>query len=99
MPCNLKAYATKTEVELRYIIRDAAEAAANMHGFDDVAECKYLDQVNDATTVLARRAAVVANSPAARADFYDDPTEGPVASPHDAWYAEQAAARRAAGGR
>lgn len=140
MPCNLKAYAKKTEVELRYIIKDAAEAAVAMRGVSDDAERKYLDQVNDATTVLATRAAKLAarkpwicdeckrpmtEKQAVRAmekgcpagcsgldvhevlpdvghgvapfdGGYDDPAEGPVATPHDAWYAEQAAARRAA---
>ena len=38
----------KTEAELRYIIRDAGEAARAMRGHDPKAEAKYLDQINDA---------------------------------------------------
>ena len=44
-----------TDAELRYIIKDAGAAALNMRGFDAMAEAKYLDQVNDAQTVLAYR--------------------------------------------
>lgn len=52
------AYHAKTDSELRYIIRDAGEAATAMRGHSPEAECKYLDQVNDACTVLhARKAA------------------------------------------
>lgn len=50
------AYSDKTEAELRFILKDAGEAARNMRGFDYAAECKYLDQVNEAATELARRA-------------------------------------------
>lgn len=46
------AYWSKTEAELRYIIRDAGEAARAMRDIDAKAEGKYLDQVNDACTVL-----------------------------------------------
>jgi hypothetical protein len=45
----------KTDAELRYIQKDASEAARNMRGMDDKAEGKYLDQVNDASTVLRYR--------------------------------------------
>lgn len=45
-------YWNKSVDELRYIIADAGEAAVNMRGFDPVAECKYLDQINDASTIL-----------------------------------------------
>jgi hypothetical protein len=45
-------YWKKSEAELRFIIADAGEAAINMRGFDEVAEAKYLDQANDAATVL-----------------------------------------------
>jgi hypothetical protein len=48
-------YRNKTEAELHYIIRDAGEAAQAMRGVDARAECKYLDQVNDAATELHRR--------------------------------------------
>ena len=50
----------KTNEELRYIIKDAGEAAKNMRGFDYQAECKYLDQINDAATELSRRMKVAA---------------------------------------
>jgi thymidylate synthase ThyX len=42
-------------VSLRYIIKDASEAAAAMRGHDAAAEGKYADQVNDAATILAYR--------------------------------------------
>ena len=45
----------KTTAELHYIIKDAGEAAQAMKGIDTKAECKYLDQVNDAMTELGRR--------------------------------------------
>jgi len=48
-------YSDKSEAALRYIIKDASEAAINMRGMDDKAESKYLDQVNDACTELHRR--------------------------------------------
>jgi hypothetical protein len=41
---------------LRYIIKDAGGASFNMRGLNYEAECKYLDQVNDASTVLRYRA-------------------------------------------
>lgn len=48
-------YHKLTNGMLRYIIEDAGEAAECMRGFDFIAECKYLDQVNDACTVLRYR--------------------------------------------
>lgn len=49
-------YASKTEAELIYIIKDAAEAAGAMRAMGNLsAECKYLDQMNDASTELYRR--------------------------------------------
>lgn len=49
-------YWRETDAALRYILRDAAEAAQNMHDMgNDAAERKYLDQVNDACTVIAWR--------------------------------------------
>lgn len=48
-------YSKKTSAELNYILKDAREAANNMRGFDAKAEAKYLDQINDACTELARR--------------------------------------------
>ncbi len=53
--CNLKSYRSKSDAELRYIIKDAGEAALAMRGVNTVAEAKYLDQVNDACTVLNER--------------------------------------------
>lgn len=52
---NLPSYWKKTDAELHYIIRDAGEAARAMRGLNHDAECKYLDQVNDASTVLYQR--------------------------------------------
>lgn len=40
---------------LRYIIQDAGTAAKNMRGWNDAAEAKYMDQMNDASTVLGYR--------------------------------------------
>jgi ribosomal protein L22 len=55
MSCNLAAFAHKTNDELRYIMKDAREAADAVRNHDVAAECKYLDQVNDAATILYRR--------------------------------------------
>ena len=49
------AYWNKPVAQLQYIIKDAGEAARAMRGVDDTAEAKYLEQVNDAVTVLAHR--------------------------------------------
>ena len=54
-PIPYHEYHNKRDAELRYIIKDAGEAAQNMRGMDTEAECKYLDQVNDACTVLRYR--------------------------------------------
>lgn len=48
-------YSTKSIAELEYIAKDAKEAAECMRGLDAVAECKYLDQVNDAVSELYKR--------------------------------------------
>ena len=48
-------YRKKSDAELRYIIKDAGEAVQAMRDIDRNAECKYLDQVNDACTELHRR--------------------------------------------
>ena len=48
-------YHKKSSHALRYIIKDAGEAAKAMQGHDKRAEAKYLDQVNDASTVLYYR--------------------------------------------
>ena len=55
MPLKGHAYHTKTDAELRYIIKDAGEAARAMQGHNSTAEGKYLDQVDDAHTVLYYR--------------------------------------------
>lgn len=49
-------YRRKSDAELRFIIQDAGEAALAMRGVSVQAEGKYLDQVNDATTELHKRA-------------------------------------------
>lgn len=54
-PLSDHAYHKKTNAELEYIVKDAGEAAKAMQGHNPAAEAKYLDQVNDATTVLAYR--------------------------------------------
>lgn len=48
-------YFSKSDDELRFILRDASEAAEAMRHFDRAAECKYLEQIDDAATVLAQR--------------------------------------------
>lgn len=58
MPIADHDYHHKSDQELRYIIKDAGQAAeANhpRHGGDPKAHNKYLDQVNDAHTVLGYR--------------------------------------------
>jgi len=55
MPIKGHEYHTKTNAELNYIIKDAGKAAIAMKGHDPKAEAKYLDQVNDASTVLHYR--------------------------------------------
>lgn len=51
-PLRGHPYHQKSYDELVYIVKDAGEAARNMKGLDDRAEGKYLDQVNDALTIL-----------------------------------------------
>ena len=48
-------FKSKTDAELHYIIKDASEAARAMRDHNPQAEAKYLDQVNDACTVLGAR--------------------------------------------
>lgn len=55
-PIPHSPYHAKSDAELRYIMRDASEARANMQGIgNSQAENKYADQVNDAATVLGYR--------------------------------------------
>lgn len=49
---------TLTVSELLFTARDAHEAAKNFQGWNATAECKYLDQVNDACSVMAYRLAL-----------------------------------------
>ncbi len=49
-------YHSKSADELRFIIRDAGLAANAMRDHDAKAEGKYLDQQNDANTILGWRA-------------------------------------------
>ena len=53
MPIAGHPYHTKTNDELQYIAKDASEAAKAQRGM--ASEGKYLDQVNDAATVLGWR--------------------------------------------
>lgn len=53
MPLKGHTYHTKTDAELRYIRKDAGQAARVQKGMSS--EPKYLDQVNDAETVLHYR--------------------------------------------
>ncbi len=55
MPLRGHDYHGKTDAELHYIIKDAGEAAKAMRDHSPKSESKYLDQVNDAHTVLGYR--------------------------------------------
>lgn len=55
MPLKGHPYHTKSDAELHYIIKDAGAAAKAMKGHSPSSESKYLDQVNDASTVLHHR--------------------------------------------
>lgn len=55
MPLKGHPWHRKSDEELRYIIRDAGEAAKAMRGHNRTAEDKYLDQVNDASSILYYR--------------------------------------------
>lgn len=55
-------YCNKTEAELRFIIKDANEAAIYAKDLGNPqAEAKYLDQVNDACSELYRRKQKIRN--------------------------------------
>ena len=56
---------TKTDAELEFIRKDAAEAYRAISSFDQIAAGKYADQVNDACTVIAYRRARKAKNMAA----------------------------------
>lgn len=53
-PIPNSAYHAKSDAELRYIIKDAGEAAGAAQSMGKL-ETKYNDQVNDAATVLGYR--------------------------------------------
>lgn len=53
MPLADHPYHKKTDAELKYIIKDAGKSAKDFKG--EKSEAKYLDQVNDASTVLYYR--------------------------------------------
>ena len=53
MPLKLHPYHTKSDAELRGIVKDAGETARVQKGMSS--EGKYLDQMNDASTVLHYR--------------------------------------------
>jgi hypothetical protein len=55
MPLRGHRFHSLPDHALTYIIKDAGEAARCMKDFDSGAEGKYLDQVNDAFTVLNYR--------------------------------------------
>jgi len=54
-PIEGHEYHKKSDAELRYILKDAGNAAKAMKDHSPRAESKYLDQVNDASTVLSFR--------------------------------------------
>ncbi len=51
-PLEGHEYHKKTDAQLKYIAKDAHEAAENMKGHNTQAENKYRDQANDASSVL-----------------------------------------------
>ncbi len=53
-------YHLKSGDALRYIIADAGRAAKAMRSVNIEAECKYLDQMNDACTILNYRRRLLA---------------------------------------
>lgn len=53
-------YHDKSGAELHYIIMDAGRAAKAMRSVNIEAECKYLDQMNDACTILNYRRRLLA---------------------------------------
>jgi hypothetical protein len=55
MPLKGHEYHDKSDAELKYILKDAGEAARAMKDHSPKSESKYLDQVNDAATVLHYR--------------------------------------------
>lgn len=55
MPLKGHDFHTKSNEQLRFIAKDAGEAAKAMQGHSPQSENKYLDQVNDASTVLGFR--------------------------------------------
>jgi len=55
MPLKGHEYHGKSDAELKYILKDAGEAARAMKDHSPKSESKYLDQVNDAATVLHYR--------------------------------------------
>lgn len=66
-------YHAKSDAALLYIIRDAGEAAQAMRGMDYAAECKYLDQINDASTVLRYRRTLRAHNASVLASIHANP--------------------------
>lgn len=54
-PLKGHPYHDKSDASLLYIIKDAGEAAKAMRDHDPKAEAKYLDQMNDACTILNYR--------------------------------------------
>ena len=54
-PLHGHPYHSMSDEALRFIIKDAGEAAQLMRDHSPTAEAKYLDQVNDACTVLRYR--------------------------------------------
>lgn len=67
MPLDGHPYHSKSDNELKYIIKDAGQAAMAMKGHSPKAEEKYLDQVNDASTVLYYRR--MQNTPAVSENY------------------------------
>jgi hypothetical protein len=55
VPIKGHAFHMKPTAQLQFISRDASAAAKAMQGHNPQAEAKYLDQMNDAQTILSYR--------------------------------------------
>lgn len=92
-PLEGHPYHNKSDAELRYIIKDAGEAARASRGLSSYnpnsgkredTEGKYADQVNDASTVLAYRRSSAASDNAAAGALGQGHPKSDTVAPHSA---------------
>jgi len=76
MPLKGHHYHEKPDSHLHYIVKDASEAAMAMRGHNPHAESKYLDQMNDAATILHYRSKGGKQVTPVKEEFIDE--ESPV---------------------